>query len=295
VGGSSRRNTDFDMIVLGGWKISAFLALLISVFLFLLLPLITNPIFKPLIVFFKPIGIVAIVFLSIISVYKFFIGNVVEKSKHLVIANKNKFTDETTVVDPVIGKPTSALDEKPFVWTARLIQDIEWKRFEELVTAFYLEKGIRAEATSLGADGGIDIKLYQDNSSTPTSLVQCKSWHNKDVGVKEIREFLGVLTHEKVAKGFYITTSDFSKAAKETAKANKINLISGDMFLSMILRLPEQSQKRLLFSAVAGDYKTPSCPACGVKMARRKGKRGDFWGCTNYPKCRQMMHIRKFA
>lgn len=31
------------------------------------------------------------------------------------------------------------------------------------------------------------------------------------------------------------------------------------------------------------------CPRCGGKLVYRKGKYGDFWGCSNYPKCRFTM------
>lgn len=30
----------------------------------------------------------------------------------------------------------------------------------------------------------------------------------------------------------------------------------------------------------------PTCPKCGKPMARRKGPKGYFWGCTGYPNCR---------
>ena len=38
----------------------------------------------------------------------------------------------------------------------------------------------------------------------------------------------------------------------------------------------------------------PACPKCGVPMARRTAQRGDnrgnsFWGCVNYPRCRQVI------
>jgi len=40
----------------------------------------------------------------------------------------------------------------------------------------------------------------------------------------------------------------------------------------------------------------PLCPKCSTPMVRRKGRRGalagkDFWGCPNYPKCRQTVPI----
>jgi hypothetical protein len=30
----------------------------------------------------------------------------------------------------------------------------------------------------------------------------------------------------------------------------------------------------------------PTCPACDAPMRRRKGRYGDFWGCSRYPSCR---------
>ena len=37
------------------------------------------------------------------------------------------------------------------------------------------------------------------------------------------------------------------------------------------------------FSAAEGVFK---CPNCGSALVKRHGKNGDFWGCTNYPRCR---------
>jgi len=31
--------------------------------------------------------------------------------------------------------------------------------------------------------------------------------------------------------------------------------------------------------------KTPNCPKCKGSMVARKGPKGDFFGCSNYPKC----------
>ncbi len=37
------------------------------------------------------------------------------------------------------------------------------------------------------------------------------------------------------------------------------------------------------FSAAEGTFE---CPTCGSALVKRRGKNGDFWGCTNYPRCR---------
>jgi len=30
----------------------------------------------------------------------------------------------------------------------------------------------------------------------------------------------------------------------------------------------------------------PTCPVCGSPMRRRSGKFGEFWSCTQFPKCK---------
>ncbi len=36
---------------------------------------------------------------------------------------------------------------------------------------------------------------------------------------------------------------------------------------------------------VARDGEVPNCPDCGSSMRRRNSRKGDFWGCSNYPDC----------
>ena len=194
-------------------------------------------------------------------------------------------------------EPLGVPPEDPSEWSIDLIREIEWKRFEDVCQKFYETKGIGSETTALGADGGIDIRLYQDSSGQATSIVQCKSWGERIVGVKPVRELLGVMTHERIGKAFFMTSGQFSSDAKEVAKSNCITLIDGEMLLMMIKRLPEADQRSLLSFAIEGDYKTPTCPACGIKMKRISGKAGrpDFWGCHNYRRCRQTLGVRRNA
>lgn len=191
--------------------------------------------------------------------------------------------------------PSETAIERPSKWTLSLIRDLEWKRFEDVCQQFYELKGMRSETTPLGPDGGIDIRLYQEGSGKPISIVQCKSWSERYVGVSLIRELLGVMTHEKIAKAFFMTTSSFSDDAKSFASANRITLIDGSMFLMMIQRLPAVDREKLLAYATEGDYRTPTCSKCGVKMVTRSGSQGkpEFWGCPRYPTCRQVLGKRR--
>ena len=35
----------------------------------------------------------------------------------------------------------------------------------------------------------------------------------------------------------------------------------------------------------------PICPKCGIPLVIRSSSRGKFYGCSNYPKCRQKMRL----
>lgn len=192
-------------------------------------------------------------------------------------------------------EPSIEAMAKPTDWSIELIRKIEWKRFEDLCQQFYQSKGIKSETTPLGPDGGIDIRLYQDDTGRATSIVQCKAWGERIVGVKPVRELLGVMTHEKIEKAFFMTSGRFSDDAKAVATSNRITLIDGAMLLMMIQRLPVEAKMALLAFATEGDYATPTCPSCGIKMRGVAGKdgRSDFWGCRNYPKCRQILGMRR--
>lgn len=189
----------------------------------------------------------------------------------------------------------SEAEEKPGEWSLALIRRLEWKRFEDLCQRYYACRGMRSETTPLGPDGGIDIRVYHDDPEKPASIVQCKAWGERMVGVRPIRELLGVMTHEKIGRGVFMTSGRYSEEARLFAGSNRITLVDGVMLLMMIQRLPAEAQGDLLAFAVAGDYDVPSCPGCGVKMRAVPAKpgRAAFWGCVNFPGCRQVLNMRR--
>jgi restriction system protein len=193
-------------------------------------------------------------------------------------------------------RPAQQQPACPSGGSLEVLERVEWKRFEDLCCAFYREKGIRAETTRLGPDGGIDIHLFQDEAepTRATSIVQCMAW-TQQVGVKPMRELRGVMAHEKVDRAFFMAPNGYTDDARAFATANRITLLDGKLFLAMLQRLPEDASKRLLDFATAGDWTTPTCPNCGNRMTSRNSKRGPFWGCVTYPKCRGMLQMRTAA
>ena len=106
--------------------------------------------------------------------------------------------------------------------------------FEKLVVELLLAMGYggsRAEAgraTQLSADGGIDGIIDEDKLGLDSIYIQAKRWE-ASVGSPEIQKFVGALQGNRAHKGVFITTSEFTKAAKDYVKniQNKVVLIDG--------------------------------------------------------------------
>lgn len=215
----------------------------------------------------------------------------------VVVATPSRSDRENVARSSSIQSPhVAATDEGPTTWSRAVIDRIEWKRFEDLCCEFYRVKGIRAEATRLGPDGGVDIRLFQDQTDPQhcSAVVQCKAW-SQAVGVKPVRELRGVMAHEKVDKAFFMAPNGFTDEARAFAAENRITLLDGKLFLAMLERLPAAPRAQLLTYATRGDWTTPTCPSCGLKMTARDSKRGRFWGCVSYPRCRATLAMRASA
>lgn len=193
---------------------------------------------------------------------------------------------------PALHQQSPATDPN-FQWSPEALRALEWKRFELLCARYYEAVGFKSETLAAGPDGGIDVKLYKIDPNKPLAVVQCKAWSETPVGVKEVRELLGVMAHEKVSRGIFITTSEYTADALAFGAANPIQLLDGPAFAQKLLELPADKQQALRAFAFEGDYRTPTCASCGVKMVRREGKRGAFWGCVRYPQCRSTLPLRR--
>jgi restriction system protein len=85
-----------------------------------------------------------------------------------------------------------------------------------------------AERVGRSGDGGIDGVIREDKLGLDAIYVQAKKWApDRNVGPREIREFLGALQDVEAAKGIFITTSSFSQDARELARRRRIVLMDG--------------------------------------------------------------------
>jgi len=203
-------------------------------------------------------------------------------------SGRNNGFSVPTISDYPTIQEAAPLPSAPRQWSIRLLQEIEWKKFEELCLGYFLLKGANATLIPKGTNGFIQLRL--ENAAEVNAIVKHKT-SIKDIGVKEIKALLSLMALSKVQKGFYMTAGSFSEEAKVFAKENKVTLISGGMLLTMLKRLRPSQQKKLLARTIEGDYRTPTCPACNVKMISLLGPHQNkyYWGCIYKPKCKHIM------
>ncbi len=180
-------------------------------------------------------------------------------------------------------------------WSIELINQLQWRRLEELCTSYFEAKGRKSKIKPLGPDGGVDIKLFDHKEPNKISgIVQCKAWSPKRIiKVGKIRELYGVMSENNCRFGVFITTAQYSNSAKRFAKGKHIILLDSKKLLKQIENLPKQQQQNLLTKATKGNFDTPTCIKCGKEMTKRKGPKSTFWGCKGFPECRNKMYIRK--
>ena len=192
----------------------------------------------------------------------------------------------------------SATPERPQQWGKAVFDVIEWRRFEAVVERLFQQAGFETKSQSHGADEGVDVWLYLRNQpGDPVSLVQCKPWQGKRVGVDKIRELRGVMAARNDKRGQFATTSTFTLDAVAFAGENGVNLLDVGGLLGLIGKRTPDEQAELLAVALEGDYWRPTCVNCGVKMVDKAPRKvgSAFWACSNYPRCKTTMPTRANA
>lgn len=113
--------------------------------------------------------------------------------------------------------------------------------FERVVVDLLVKMGYGGNRQDAGralgksGDGGIDGIINEDRLGLDVIYIQAKRWEGM-VGRPEIQKFAGALQGQRARKGVFITTSSFTKEAREYASVieTKIILIDGE-YLSKLM------------------------------------------------------------
>lgn len=106
--------------------------------------------------------------------------------------------------------------------------------FEDLVEKLIRKMGFVTEERKKSADGGVDLKVVNENPILKGSyIIQCKRYL-KPIGESVIRDLYGVVTSERANKGILITNSSFTRSSKMFASNKPIELIGGVQLQDLI-------------------------------------------------------------
>lgn len=113
------------------------------------------------------------------------------------------------------------------------------RNFEEFIAEIFARNGYDVNLTPQTRDGGYDILAVSNNALTGKEihLVECKRYAAaRKVSVGVVRSLHGVVAHEGATKGIIVTTSGFSKVARDFEQCHhgKIKLHDYQALLSWI-------------------------------------------------------------
>lgn len=117
--------------------------------------------------------------------------------------------------------------------------------FEKLVVDVIVAMGYGGSVAEAGkaigrtGDEGIDGVINEDRLGLERIYIQAKRWSESVVSRPEIQKFVGALAGKHARKGIFITTTDFSKSAREYIESleSKVVLINGIELANYMIEL----------------------------------------------------------
>ena len=105
------------------------------------------------------------------------------------------------------------------------INYISGAEFERFMADFLRRQGYRVEETKASGDQGVDLVLPDVNGKRV--VVQLKRYA-RPVGDAAVQATFAGMAHYQANEGWIVTTSSFTKSARELARSTRVRLIDGD-------------------------------------------------------------------
>lgn len=134
--------------------------------------------------------------------------------------------------------------------------------FERMVGRLFESMGYDVTATKQTGDQGVDLRLTREGE---VAIAQCKRYSGT-VGQPAIRDFYGTMQHEKVVRGYFVTTGVFSLAASTWAQGKAIVLVDGPDLVAAVAnaaieigaRKPLSAPQKSLLEIVRAAHANPT-------------------------------------
>ncbi|WP_017187231.1 restriction endonuclease [Alkalibacillus haloalkaliphilus] len=124
------------------------------------------------------------------------------------------------------------------------LERLSWREFERLCFLYFKDKGYKPQETSEGADGGVDLLIYNRHHQT-YEAVQIKHYirSGNEITVRELRELSSAKRNHNCLLARFITSSRFSNEAMKQADVFKVKTHGIDWLNSKVVPWKEQKAK----------------------------------------------------
>lgn len=162
------------------------------------------------------------------------------------------------------------------------IDKMEGVQFENYLGYLFRAQGYKVAVTKAAGDFGADLIIEKDGKRI---VVQAKRY-SKNVGIKAVQEAQASIAHYGAVQAWVVSNSDYTQAAYELAKSNRVRLINREELIDIILSINFGTAPipKAVMSTSPVDQSI--CPKCGGKLFLRSSSKGQFYGCSSFPKCR---------
>jgi len=105
-------------------------------------------------------------------------------------------------------------------------------RFELLVGEAFGRQGYVVEPRgSRAPEGDVDLELWREGRK---SIVVCRHWQARQVGIELIRELHEILKFERADEAIFLSSGSYTHDAWQFAQSKPLRLIDGDRLLNLL-------------------------------------------------------------
>ncbi|MEV4568536.1 restriction endonuclease [Nonomuraea sp. NPDC049419] len=134
----------------------------------------------------------------------------------------------------VLGTGPQSTDVASNLEAPRNLLELSPSEFEHLVRQLFTAMGTDTWTTMVSEDSGVDAVATSNNLLFGgVCLIQAKRWSGT-VGLAAVHALSSAMEAHNVVSGVLVTTSWFSRASERFAERNRITLINGAAFKTLI-------------------------------------------------------------
>ncbi len=145
------------------------------------------------------------------------------------------------------------------------VRTVEPTQFEQIVVDLLISMGFGSGDPQMGArvgrsgDGGIDGVIQGDALGLDAVYIQAKRYQDGNtVGSPQLHSFIGSLVGQRASKGVFVTTSEFTREAREYVKTvqHRVVLVNGPELARLLVRhgVGVREDRKIIVKKLDEDY-----------------------------------------